>query len=214
MERQGESLDEPYKRATSFMTVLVWPGYGFLFLMMFPIVRILYGSQWDAAVPVAQALCIWGCFSALTAFSSDLLLARGGVRKVFLLNLIECGVRIVLIIVSVPYGLFVVSIAFGFAGLLHLFVASYMVRTLSGVTVFDLSRSSLKSFGVTCYALAIPITIAVFMDVDTDDYLLPFILALVGLVGGWMVGVFCTGHEAGDEVRRLHSSIWVWVRSR
>ncbi len=56
--RAEGDLGRDFLAATAMLCVFAWPFYGFLALMAFPILRILFGYQWDASVPLMQLLCI------------------------------------------------------------------------------------------------------------------------------------------------------------
>jgi O-antigen/teichoic acid export membrane protein len=52
--RAGIDMRPDYGRAAALMTGLAWPFYGMLALLAQPVIRLLYGRQWDEAVVIAQ----------------------------------------------------------------------------------------------------------------------------------------------------------------
>src|SRR3546814_4549025 len=58
--RQGHALKDSYLRGVAYLTAVGWPFSVVLALLAHPILRVLFGPQWDAAVPLVQILCLAG----------------------------------------------------------------------------------------------------------------------------------------------------------
>src|SRR3546814_3774220 len=56
--RQGHALKDSYLRGVAYLTAVGWPFSVVLALLAHPILRVLFGPQWDAAVPLVQILCL------------------------------------------------------------------------------------------------------------------------------------------------------------
>lgn len=78
--RAGIDMRPDYGRAAALMTGLAWPFYGMLALLAQPVIRLLYGRQWDEAVVIAQILCVGGAVMAVVILGGPLLTAIGQVR--------------------------------------------------------------------------------------------------------------------------------------
>lgn len=209
-QREGASAADAYVRAVSLFTAVAWPFYGFLALMAYPVVRILYGPQWDLAVPVAQVLCVWGAFEALFAFTGEILIAAGAVRKMFLRQATVVPLRLLFILGGVHYGLVGVAAGLGLAGVLEFLISARYVRQAVGVGVRELVGCSGKGIVVTLYALALPATVAATADIGPHNVWGPFLLAAAGGAAGWLLGVHRSGHELAAEV----SALWLRVRRK
>ncbi len=211
IRRGGEPGAESYLKAVSLLTCLAWPFYGFLALMAYPVTRILYGEQWDAAVPVAQVLCLWGAFEALFAFTLQILFACGAVKSVFLREAILVPLRGLLVIAGIHYGGLVgVAVALGFMGFLELIVSSYLVRRALGVRLRDVIRAAGKSIPIAAWTLIIPTAVVLLMDIGPSDLWGPFLVALFGAAGGWLLGIYSTKHHIRHEV----TSAWDRLRTK
>ncbi len=211
IRRDNKQGAAPYLRAVSLLTCVAWPFYGFLALMAYPVTRILYGNQWDAAVPVAQVLCLWGAFEALFAFSLQMLFACGAVKSVFLREVILVPLRGLLVIAGVHYGgLIGVAAALGVMGLLELLVSSYLVRRVLGVRLRDVIRATEKSVRIAVTTLIIPLTVVLVMDIGPENLWGPFLVAVAGATCGWLLGVYRTKHDMRPEV----TAAWGRVRAK
>ena len=57
--RATKSVKGAYTRAVELQTGLAWPFFAAFSAATLPIIRVLYGDQWDEAAPVAELLAIW-----------------------------------------------------------------------------------------------------------------------------------------------------------
>ena len=76
----GEGLSEIYLRAVQYQTALAWPFFACFAVCTLPIVRILYGDQWDSSVILAQVLVVFGLAQAVYCYSNEALVAVGWVK--------------------------------------------------------------------------------------------------------------------------------------
>ncbi len=206
--REGEEgAAAAYLQCVSLVTCVAWPFFGFVALMAYPVVRILYGDQWDAAVPVAQALCLGGILQALFAFSTQALTAGGGIRQVLLMNAIVVAFRIAVIVLCVRYGLVWVALAVTASSLIQFVVSSFLIRRVIGLDMWSPLRASAPSLAVTVYALLAPVGVTFTMEIGPGSYWIPFIIAAVGTGGGWFLGIFVVRHEVREEVMKLWGKV-------
>ena len=78
--RNGEDMRNGYLRAVSYLTSIGWPFFVFLATMAYPAIRILYGLQWLASVPLASILCMVAAIEVTYALAKEVLIANGDVR--------------------------------------------------------------------------------------------------------------------------------------
>ncbi|MES3020537.1 MAG: oligosaccharide flippase family protein [Pseudomonadota bacterium] len=103
--RDGGDASAAYLRTVSYMTAFAWPFYGFVALMALPLVRLLYGDQWDAAAPLVQVMCLSSALHSLSSMARYLLVATGGVKAQARIDALAVPVRIVLLLAAAPFGL-------------------------------------------------------------------------------------------------------------
>ena len=103
--REGRSIASSYLLALSYMTGLSWSFFIFLALMTFPIIRILYGDQWDLAVEPARILCLAFALQSLSLFAAPALIALGKVHNNFKIQAQLQIPRVVFTIWASFYGL-------------------------------------------------------------------------------------------------------------
>lgn len=210
--RENQNLKTSYLKSICLVTVLAWPVYGFLGLMAFPIVRILFGSQWDAAVPLVPILATAVAIGATWNLISQVLIATGQVHRFFRSELIIQPTRILLIILAVPFGLEAVAasqIVFHFIGMLVYYKQlSYSIL----ISYREVLEATSQSIFVTILSLIVPLVVSLLMRPDPASIWLPFILAAIGAVCGWIVGVAISNHPVKKEVDLAVQRLIVWHR--
>lgn len=111
LKRERRGTREAYLRTASYMTALAWPFYACLALMALPVVRFLYGSQWDAAAPLIRLMCISSALYSMTCMARYLLVAGGHVRAQARIDALAVGLRIAALLLAAPFGLAALALA-------------------------------------------------------------------------------------------------------
>jgi len=112
IKREKRAPGPDLLKALAIMAGFLWPFYGFIGLMAKPIVLLLFGWQWQAAIPIAQILALSVIASMnLTALMPTVLTAYGQVKLLFYFNLIIYSSRIIGVLIAVQYSLEAVAIA-------------------------------------------------------------------------------------------------------
>ena len=198
--RRGEDLLGVYLKGLSYVTVLAWPFFIFLGFMAYPIIRILFGDQWDDAVPIVQILCLAGIFRPLWYFVSSVFIALG-------------EVRINLKVAALSYPLFVILFLFGTLHSLEAaafsspifcfiyFVVSYRyLRDLIGLSLKHVAESISKSLVVAVFS-AFPVGAVYFgTDIGPTDMWRSPLISLFGSTIVWICCVFVFKHPFREEI--------------
>ena len=198
--REYRNLKASYFKGVGFITLFAWPFYGFLGLMAYPVVRILFGSQWDAAVPLVQILSIAVAIGASWNLIGQVLVACGQVQRILKSELIIQPSRILMIVLAAPFGLEAVAgsqIIVYFIGMLLYYRHLFQVTEAS---IGEVLVATLPSLGVTLWSLIAPLLVILLMKVGPEDVWPPFGLALFGSGLGWIVGLMLSNHPAKAEI--------------
>lgn len=79
--REGTGAGALYLRSITYITGVGWPFLGFASLMAFPIMRVFFGDQWDAAVPILQLLAVHGMLCLVVLHYQELFTGSGRVGQ-------------------------------------------------------------------------------------------------------------------------------------
>ncbi|WP_394752002.1 lipopolysaccharide biosynthesis protein [Crenothrix sp.] len=200
--REDQDLLKAYLQSVNYVTVFAWPFYAFLGLYAQPIMRLMFGDQWDAAVPLVKILVFAGAIAALWSLASNALMATGHINKILRSELIVQSFRIVLICyaasVSIEMICYSVIIIYAF----NLIITLKYLKQVIGLKLSQLLLSNLNSLVVSVISMVIPVLCFIYVpNVIDSTHLL--IVSSIGCVFGWLVGIFLTQHPLRNEMMRL-----------
>jgi len=198
--REAGDAGKRYLTSKEFTSAISWPFMGFAVLLAFPIMRIMFGDQWDAAIPILQVFALASIVGSLNSDSPEFLVAAGRVSVVTTIMVSVQLLRIALTVVAAYYSLLavaavsVLTVTLVFVGL-HWSIIKYSSVTWSG-----LGRSLVRSAITTVAALIGPFLVVVFIPPSDDSLWLPLLLSLVLAAVGWIVGIIVSGHPMRGEL--------------
>lgn len=198
--RRGEDLLEPYLKGLSYVTVLAWPFFIFLGLMAYPIIRVLFGDQWDEAVPLVQILCLAGIFRPLFYFVQPVFIALGQVRTNLRVAVICNTISVLFFFLGALHSLEAAAAAPGVFCLAYFAVSYVYLRDLIGLSLQDVARSVSKSAVVALLSGLAPGLVFLGMDIGPGNILPPLLIALAGTALSWIGVVFAVKHPLREEL--------------
>jgi O-antigen/teichoic acid export membrane protein len=195
IRREKGDLAEAYYRAVDYLAVFSWPFLTVMGLLALPVVRTLYGQQWDQSVPVVQMLCVAGIVSTFSVMASEVMVANGHVRAVTITQLINSVLRVVCIVLAVTtHSLAAIGASLIVAETVSLIVTSIYLRQSTGMRFRKVIRATRISAFVTLASSAIP---AFAAGVLMNHYLNLWETLIVGVIGataGWIYSIAKTNH--------------------
>lgn len=198
--RAGEDILPAYLRATSYITGMSWPFFAFLGLMAYPIVRIMFGDQWDAAVPLIQIMCITRFVLGLYWIVTPTMISIGAINELMKLHLLFQPINIALIIAAAFHSLEAVAGAGIFGAILFFLLSFFSLHRITGITSAAMLKAVRVSACVTVCSSVGPASVFFWMEMGPDNLWLPLILASLVCVIGWFSGLFAFKHLLRDEV--------------
>ncbi len=198
--RAGLDLKEPYLKAMATLTLFAWPFYSFLALMAYPIVRIMFGDQWDAAVPLVQILALGGMASASWSLCGQILLGMGRINELLKAQIVLQSVRIAVVFIAANYSITHVAVSMVLFYIFTYFVFYRALKPLVFITDMDLARACWKSVMVTLCSSIVPACVLIYMTPGPGHLWPPLLIASCGMGTGWLAGIYLLRHDFGDEI--------------
>ena len=206
--RGSNQAPQLFLKSVVYVTGISWPFFAFCALMAFPIIRIAFGDQWDAAVPLMRWLCGAAIVWALTFQCNSFFTAVGRYREVTRVELQYQLLRIPLTILAAFYSLEAVAAAqvlvyTSSAVLYYRKVVQYESLRLRSV-VTALVPSGL----VTLSTCAVPVGVLLLWPGSLmHQYFAAFAVAATGGGLGWLLGIVLFRHPLLAEMLRVISSL-------
>jgi O-antigen/teichoic acid export membrane protein len=201
--RERGDLKESYLKGLGFVTLFAWPFYGFLSVMTYPIVRLLFGSQWDAAVPLVRILAVAVAIGALWNLISHVLIAMGKIDNILRCELVIQPARIVMILIAAPFGLSMVAASQIIVYLIGLLVYYRQISLVLPISYSDVFRAVVPSIRIAVISLIAPALVIAVMEIGPTDLWWPFLVAFSGCGLGWLLGLWLSDHPAKAEVKSM-----------
>ncbi|MDH5190750.1 MAG: lipopolysaccharide biosynthesis protein [Gammaproteobacteria bacterium] len=202
--RNGESLKSPYLYGIECLTGIAWPFAIFVSIMTYPLIRVLYGSQWDEAIPVIRYLCIGFSLHIIVSMFSNLFTAIGKIKTVMKVESATQILRFAVILISAPYGILMIAKSLPVVALINLVVASYLVKRHIGIMYVDYMHIVAKGMVITLLSGAVPFSVMLIMDIRTLPELFVLTGAAFGCFIGWLLGIWITNHAIKQEIKNAY----------
>ncbi len=203
--RQGGDVGAFMVRGLTHITALGWPFFTFVALLTFPVIRILFGDQWDAAVPLARLVCIAVIIGLLDSMTWAALQGTGSVGKYAVIQAFTVPFGIAVLASALIYGGSIE--AAGYAAMInatvHVTASLTVIRRLMGLPIRDLARGVAKSAGIAILSNIIPGIVVMTMTIDTEHLWLPLIVAGCGAGVSFVAATFVLRHPLADEIIEL-----------
>lgn len=201
--RAGNNLVAPYLSAVEMLTALAWPFFAALMLLATPMIRTLYGFQWDASVPIAQLLCVAGAIDSMYLFAAQVMVANGQVRDATFCNLITQPFRIAAVVFGAAYGLQAIAIGLIASELLTLIVVTWFLQRGIKVSPLQLLRACAKSAFITMCAVIGPALVNLYWHGDPAHPWLPLTIGIAGAALGWLSSIYLVRHPLWAQIISL-----------
>lgn len=201
--RSEQDMKSPYLHGIAYMSVLALPAFACLAVMAKPVILFLYGWQWiDAVIPLQIVCAGLGCL-AVTNVAGSLLVGSGEIGTSFRMQAIFQPCKVLLVALGAPYfGLTGVAAGVAIADVSLAICGFVMANRLLGVTAGEFARWILPSIGVAFGAALVSwVTLRVLGPLEPVVF--QIVVAGLGAVIGWVLGLILTHHPIGQEVRGL-----------
>lgn len=198
--RDKQDLTGPFYKSISYITVLAWPFYGYLYLTSEQVISVLYGEKWLDAAPVLSVLTLMSCISIVFAFGDSFIIAVGLQKYNLHYQLTMTMLTISWLLASSGYGLILLSQGVIIISLLRNLYMYLILKHYLDLKVRHLARTFIKSFLVTTLSL-LPVIFYKHLELEffnSEVFELTCTCILTGIT--WVTSLFIFKHEITDEI--------------
>lgn len=206
--RSGKELDSSYSNTVNYVTLVAWFALGFMGLMSYNLIRILYGDQWDAAIPIASILCVSACIIIPNSLARNLLVSTGDAKTNFRLTITFVVLRIAIIFSIVYQGLYTMLLCFLVLGTINFFVTHFIIFSKYRFQATIYITIAAKNIVIAAGALLLPLYFWL-MPNSNDVQIIFFELLSASLVSGlsWLALVYILKHPIRIEINSVYKSV-------
>ncbi|MBV6390760.1 MAG: hypothetical protein JNIBNLAF_02497 [Nitrosomonas europaea] len=200
--RENRDLLKAYLLSVNYITVFAWPFYAFLGLYADSIVRLMFGDQWDASIPLVRILVFAGAIGAFWNLWSNALLAMGHVNKTMRSELIIQPVRIVLVFFAASISIEMTCYALIVIYTLQLLISTHYLKQSIGLNLKILLLNNINSFAVTLISMVIPVLCYTYLPAQFS-LTQSLLIGTITCIPSWLLGIFIVRHPICVELTRL-----------
>lgn len=195
LQDDNVALKDYYRKIIQVVTYIIFPSMVALAVLAKPLFSIMLKDNWLPAVPYLQLLCIAGLLYPLHAINLNILKVKGRSDLFFYLEIIKKLMIVVIILITVHFGIFGILI-----GQIVSSVLAYIPNSYFSVKLIDYSLSEqLSDFVPTLLLAAI---MGVFM------YIADLVLPLGEFAHVFMIGLLgCTFYVLANCLLKMPAQI-------
>ena len=201
--REHGTVTPSYVSSVGLITAVGWPFLGFFALASYAIIRIVYGTQWLDAVPLARILCLACAIELIFVLSREALLAGGGVRRASMLQLQIVGMQVVGLMLAVPYGLLGASWGLVLANVGGLVVSHHHLRHAIQLELGPVVRACVPSALLLIWTVGPLAALTLVVPIVENNYVVWAIAGSTSSAILWLVGLRLLKHPLWTEVKQL-----------
>lgn len=120
-----------FRKAVIYQAAISIPLFLWLAMLCEPLIRILLTEKWIAVVPVMQILCIGRCLSPVANISEQVLSAKGRSDLFLYQQFFKMGIKTVLVICALHFGLLAVACADAIYTLSAIVITCHYLRNIN-----------------------------------------------------------------------------------
>lgn len=207
LRRDKADMVAPYRLAIAHLTGFAWPFFAVMALLALPMVRTLYGDNWDVSVPIVRILCLAGAISTLATFAGEVMIAYGHIKKVTKLHLLTQPVRVLAVLGGSFYGLEAVAFALVGAECIALAVTSHYLHATTGVGFRSVLAAASKSAIVTACCAIGPALVVLGWPGQTHLWL-QLIAGGSAALAGWLAAILLANHPVKQHLQQAQLRFW------
>jgi O-antigen/teichoic acid export membrane protein len=202
-DRAGTDVLAPFLRTVSLLTGLVWPFAILLGTMAYPVIRVLFGTQWDDSIPLVRILCLSLVIGAPFQLLGSLFLALGKMRPLMAAASISVVSKLTFVLIGAKMGLPYVAIAYVAATLVSAVIGYVLLRSAIGLRAWPLVHAMMPSGGIALLSALGPIAVVLLFSIGPDSIWIPLLVAVSTSAIGWGIGVIFFNHPLKAELRAV-----------
>jgi O-antigen/teichoic acid export membrane protein len=175
--RENRDIKSLFLTITNYYLSITLPLLGLIAILAYPMVRLLYGSQWDNAVPIAQTLCLAMAFKSLNFLMGAAILSLGRAKQLMTAQLMYQLIRVAAVMYGALHSLSMIATSIVVAEFIGFFIFFSKIKVIN-VGLRDMLRPVIKNTFI-CLWVVIPSFIIYFISINYESLILIDPLSIV-----------------------------------
>lgn len=201
--RETGTAPQLFRRSLVYLTGISWPFFAFSAMMALPMVRLMFGNQWDAAVPLMRWLCCAAIVGTLIYQCNQFFVAVGRVGAATVVEIQYQLVRVGLAMIAALWSVEAVAAS---QILVYVVAAVLYYRKISDfgeLKVRKCAKALVPSAIATLGSSVVPALVLFWPDFLARHLVSGLGAAVFGAAAGWLLAVLAAKHPLVEEMRRV-----------
>ena len=198
--RESGDFSADFLKANAYVTALGWSFSLMVVFLAHPLIRVLYGAQWDASVDLTRLLAVAMAAAAPAALCYQALLAAGAAGRLLRAVAAAGAVTVPAASVGAFFGLMPLGWALLAAALLATAVWLRIAHAELGFSWSDYRAGLAKSARVAGVSMLVPATLMGLFGAYPTHSLPVLVVGLVGSGAGFVAGALYFKHPIAVEL--------------
>ena len=206
IKRSGGDLAATYIRGSVLFNALAWPVLAVAAVASLPVIRVLFGDQWDQASPIASVLMLWAGLKTLHFQFHSFAIAIGKPKVTLLREGINMVAVALVCIFCYPKGMVFMAIGFVGIAVLEALILTLWLSSLTGLCIRSFNMTLLHNLALTVLSLLPCWLFQFFYDFQHGHPL--FIVGTIALVmpAWWLLCLKLVRHPLFLQLQSLRKS--------
>jgi O-antigen/teichoic acid export membrane protein len=196
-----KNLHTPFLKATSYVTSFGWSFCLVVICLAHPMIRFLYGTQWDQSVDMTRLLAVAMAISVPTSLCQPVLVSSGAVAKVTRLAVISVLQGLIFAVIGASYSLLGLGVSLIFVAVVNTILWLTITSRHIGLPFSQLLQTFLQSAAVALFAAICPFFVLWLYGPYPDAFVMPLVLGGTGSLFGFILGTFIFKHPLQNEIK-------------
>lgn len=199
--RENQPLEPLYLASVTAVTAFAWPFYGFVALHATDILRIMFGTQWDAAAPLVPIFCLASALTATVSLALTLAIAIGRNDVATKTDLIAQPIRAAILVAAALIFKSLEAIAWA-ALLVNILSTPYFLWVKNRLLPTDkqaMRKGLMSSLVLTITCLLVPLLCVIFIDRGNPSGMVSTLLQSALTLIIWVLTVFWLRHPLSRD---------------
>jgi O-antigen/teichoic acid export membrane protein len=203
----GDGTRWGYLRATTLLTGIGWPFFIAMALLSYSAIRLLYGPQWGASVPLAQILCFVPVVQLVYWLAGEVMIAVGRIDQSNRLQIINVSLRLASLLLIFPYGLSGVCWGLLGAALIGTVVSHHFLHHVIELRFRDVMIACKPSLYTAALSSLPAIVLTTLFTQDEGNYFVMLLATGLLTVVFWLAAIKLFAHPLWSELNLLANNI-------
>ena len=195
-------VNKAYLRTINLLGSICWPIISVAAVSAYPIIILLFGKQWQEAVPIVSYLGIWMVFKMVHVLAPALFLASNSPKLLFYQTFSVFTLTAAAIAYSYDSGLLAVAKAMAIVGIMEFLIISCQLKLYFGLRLSVLIKSLLPNILLTVITLLVTYCLELAIDFEQQTPLFSVGLIAIINIPIWLILIRVLKLEIYDELKR------------